>query len=86
VVRKSKAPSPGKRRPPVPYPSLVEGPAPQARLARLLAQNAPTQAMPMTEAELERFLDEYRDVWPDEAEIDEFIAWVHKGRREGRYD
>jgi hypothetical protein len=40
----------------------------------------------MKEAELDRFLDEHRDLWPEEAEIDDFIAWLHKGRREGRYD
>jgi hypothetical protein len=86
MVRKSKVPSPRKRRPAAPYPSLAEGPTPQERLARLLGQAAPPAAAPMTEAEFDRFLDEHRDLWPEEAEIDRFIAWLHKGRREGRYD
>jgi hypothetical protein len=40
----------------------------------------------MTEEELEQFITNHRQLWPDEDEIDEFIAWLHRARREGRYD
>jgi hypothetical protein len=86
MARKSKTASSSRRRPAAPYPSLVEGPAPQERLAHLLGDAASPQAAAMTEEELDRFLEEHRNLWPVEAEIDDFIAWLHKARREGRYD
>jgi hypothetical protein len=36
--------------------------------------------------DMEKFIEEFRDLWPDEKEIDEFLAWLQESRREGRKD
>ncbi len=33
----------------------------------------------------EKALDAMGDVWPEEENIDEFIAWLRRSRMEGRY-
>lgn len=67
------------------YRSLAKGPAPAERLAKFLKETATPATRPMTEEQLEQWLSEHAGVWPDDIEIDEFIAWLHKARREGRY-
>jgi hypothetical protein len=68
-----------------PYPSLREGPTPAERRAKLEAQAEARGCKPMTEEELDQWIEEFRDLWPSDEEIDEFVAWVHKCRREGQY-
>jgi hypothetical protein len=67
------------------YRSLANGPAPAERLAKFLKETETAATRPMTEGELDQWLSEHAGVWPDETEIDEFVAWLHKARREGRY-
>jgi hypothetical protein len=55
------------------------------RLAKLLQESHARGAGPFTEQELEKLIEENRQLWPQEKEIDEFIAWLHHCRREGRY-
>ena len=40
----------------------------------------------MTEEEFTRFLNDHRDVWPDPDEIDAFVSWLHRSRRQAHYD
>ena len=80
MVRKSKPrPYPSRKKLEKKYPSLGRDPSPEARLAKLQAQAEVRGIGPMTSEELERFLVEFNDLWPDEAEIDAFVAWIHKG-------
>lgn len=69
-----------------PYPSLAQGPTPTERLQRLLADARQRGFRPMTKEEFDRWIEEGRAIWPDEAEIDAFNAWVRKCRRQGYYD
>jgi hypothetical protein len=76
----------GKRKPAKPpYPSLANGPPAAERLANFLKETDSPANRPMTEDELDRWLEQFPNLWPDDAEIDEFVAWLHKSRREGRY-
>ena len=68
------------------YPSLAEGPPPAERAAKLIEEARKRGVKPMTEEEFAQFIEENRELWPDEKEIDEFIAWLHRCRRQGRYD
>jgi hypothetical protein len=87
MVRKSKPrPNPSRKKLEKSYPSLACDPSPEERRAKLQAQAEARGIGPMTSEELERFLGEFNDLWPDEAEIDAFVAWIHKARRSGRYD
>lgn len=81
MVRKSQSPSPRKRRPPAPYPSLTEGPTPRERLARLLKDAESRGVQPVDEAALEAM----GGVWPEGENLDEFLAWLYESRRNGRY-
>jgi hypothetical protein len=36
--------------------------------------------------DMEKFIEEFRELWPDDKEIDEFLAWLQESRREGRKD
>lgn len=38
---------------------------------------------PMTPAEFREHLAKFRNLWQNDQEIDEFIAWLHKSRKEG---
>jgi hypothetical protein len=80
MVRKSKSPSPHKRRPPAPYPSRAEGPTPQERMARLLEDAEVKGVKPVDEAALEAM----GDVWPKGEDLDEFLGWLSESRRSGR--
>jgi len=51
---------------------------------RLLGEVAGNGAGPMSSAEIRAWVEEHRELWPSDREVDEFIAWVRKTRREGR--
>jgi hypothetical protein len=68
-----------------PYPSLAKAPSPAKRLAIFLKKTGSKTGKAMTERELEQWLKQFPDLWPDEAEIDEFARWLRAARREGRY-
>jgi hypothetical protein len=36
-------------------------------------------------SDFDRFLDEVGDVWPKDESPDEFLDWLRRSRREGRY-
>ena len=67
------------------YPTLQDGPTAAERLAQLEAVAAARRLKPMTEEEFGRFIADHQDAWSNEAEVDEFVTWVHQCRREGRY-
>ena len=67
------------------YPTLQIGSTPAERLAQLEAAAAARGLKPMTEEEFDRFIADHQDAWPNGAELDEFITWVHRSRREGQY-
>jgi hypothetical protein len=83
MPRKSKASTTKPRRP---GRSLSEGPTATQRLAALEARAAARGYRPMTAAEFDRFLDDHRDLWPDAAEVDAFVSWLHRSRRKGHFD
>jgi hypothetical protein len=82
MPRKPKTTSPRSRR----APDWAKGPTPAERLAALEARAAARGYRPMTLIEFDRHLDEYRDLWPEAAEIDAFVSWLHQSRRQGHYD
>jgi hypothetical protein len=84
VLKKSKGKG-NVRRSPSPYPSLVKGAPAARRLAEFLKTNAADSVKPMTENELENWLSKFPNLWPDDAEIDQFVTWLHQARRDGRY-
>ena len=81
MVHKSKSPSPRKRRPPAPYPSLANGPTPQERLVQLLKDAEARGVKSVDEAALEAM----GEVWPEGEDLDEFLGWLSESRRSGRY-
>lgn len=87
MIRRAKAPavkkkpSNGKR---VPYSKTAKCISPALRLAGVLKRARARGIKPMTAEQFDRYLDECRDLWPDKA-IDDFLAWLRKSRREGRY-
>ena len=68
-----------------PYPSLANTLPPAKRLAKFLKATAGETVNAMTENEFESWLSKFPNLWPDDSEIDEFVSWLHKVRREGRY-
>jgi hypothetical protein len=66
------------------YPSLAQGPTSAERLAQFLENTKANGDRPGQD--MGELIEEFRDLWPDDNEIDEFIAWVHRGRRRGWYD
>ena len=36
--------------------------------------------------DFDKFLEEVGDVWPENENVDDFIAWYRKGRRTGKYE
>ena len=58
----------------------------ELRLAALEARATARGYRPMTSAQFDRFLDDHRDRWPDAAEVDAFVSWLHRSRRQGHYD
>jgi hypothetical protein len=97
MVRKSKSPSRPKRRPSEAPPLSPDGKTPAERLAALLQSDGKTPAerlgallqeaaargvRPLDEAALEAM----GGGWPEDENIDEFLAWLYKSRRTGHYD
>src|ERR1700687_2503371 len=66
------------------YPSLAQGPTPAERRAKLIQKARAQGVKPMTAEEYDRHIEEFRDMWGSDDEIDAFVAWIHKSRREGR--
>jgi hypothetical protein len=66
-----------------PTSSLAQGPAPAARLAELEKRAAERGIKPVED--FDQFLEEVGDVWPEEEDLEEFLAWLRKSRQEGRY-
>ena len=83
MPRKSKTTSTKPRRLPR---SLVEESTAAQRLAALEARAAARGYRPMTASEFDHFLDDHRDLWPDTAEVDAFVSWLHRSRQQGHYD
>ncbi len=65
------------------YPSLREGPTPAERLAALLAKARKRGLRPWTEEEFDRMLEGPSD-WPEDENLDDFLAWLRRLRREGK--
>jgi hypothetical protein len=66
-----------------PAASRLKEPTPAERLAELERQAAARGVLPL--ADFDRFLDEVGDVWPKDENLDEFLGWLRRSRREGRY-
>jgi hypothetical protein len=64
------------------YPSLAHGPTPVERRDKLLREAHARGIKPMDDATL----DAMAEVWPEDEDLDEFLAWLRKARRTGRYD
>lgn len=64
------------------YPSLAQGPTTQERREKLAEQARAHGIRPMTEKEFDRYLEEFKDLWPDD-EIDAFVAPRGRGYRRG---
>jgi hypothetical protein len=67
------------------YPSLGGAQAQAKRLAAVLRE-AQTRGVgrPKNDDAYDRHIDQYRDMWGGDEEIDAMVAWLHKVRREGR--
>jgi hypothetical protein len=65
------------------YPSLNGSLAPADRLAVLLKEAATRGVKPKNDDAYDRDLDQFRDMWGGDAEIDAMVAWLHTVRREG---
>lgn len=63
--------------------SRVHEPTPAARVAALEQQAAARGVEPI--ADFDRFLDEVGDAWPRDENLDDFLGWLRRSRREGRY-
>lgn len=61
-------------------PVALEG-TPADRLRELLESAKKRGVRPMDEATL----DAMGEVWPPDEDLDEFLSWLRKSRREGRY-
>ena len=51
---------------------------------RLLREAAANGARPMSLTEIRAWVNKHRELWPNDREVDDFIAWVRKTRRESR--
>jgi hypothetical protein len=36
--------------------------------------------------DVNRLVEEFGELWPTDREIEQFVAWVHRGRCQGWYD
>ena len=66
-----------------PYPSLPSKQQRRRHRAELERQAASRGIKPIED--YDKYLEEVSDFWPKEETCDEFIAWLRKSRREGRY-
>jgi hypothetical protein len=60
---------------------LAQGPTPGERLGRLLRDAQARGIKPLDKAALE----EMGTAWPEDEDLDEFLAWLYEARRTGRY-
>lgn len=65
-----------------PYPSLALSPTPAERRAMLEKRLAEKGVQPIQD--FDQFLEEMGDVWPENEDLDEFLAWLKQLRREGK--
>lgn len=79
------APKKSRKKKPRTYSWLGKGLSPKARLGKLLERAAARGVRPMSEEEVNLFLDAHHGAWPDQNEIEEFLSWLKKSRSEGRY-
>ncbi len=63
------------------YPSLKQSPTPAERRAAVERRLKERGVKPMDDATL----DAMGEVWPEDEDLDEFLAWLRKARRDGRY-
>ena len=82
TLKTSKAKGNGRR---TPYPSLAKAPPPAERLAKFLKATASEAGKAMTQDDFEQWLSKFQNLWPDDIEIDGFVSWLHKARRQARY-
>jgi hypothetical protein len=68
-----------------PYPSLAKSRPAAERLAQFLQENGSAAVKAMSEEEVETWLSQFPHLWPEDAEIEAFVHWLHQARREGRY-
>jgi hypothetical protein len=59
-------------------------PTPKQRLAQALREARAKGVKPITD--FDKYLDEVGDVWPEDENIEDFLAWLYKGRRTGKYE
>ena len=57
---------------------------PNASLRKLLRSARARGVKPIKD--FDKFLEEAGKVWPEDEDIDEFIAWYRKGRQTGIYE
>ena len=65
------------------YPSLREGPTPAERLAALRADPRNADVRTQTAEEFDRMLEGPSD-WPEDENLDDFLEWLYRSRREGQ--
>jgi hypothetical protein len=65
------------------YPSLREGPTPAERLATLQAEAKKRGIRPLTAEDFDRLMDSPSN-WPVDEDMNEFLVWLRRLRREGR--
>lgn len=58
-------------------------PAAKARLQQLLRSARAQGVKPVKD--FEKFVNDVGDVWPKDENIDDFVSWLRKARREGSY-
>lgn len=69
------------------YPSLANEPTPAQRRKKLLQEARARGIKPFkTEKELDQWIEECGELWESDQEIDEFLAWLRRGRKQGHYD
>ncbi len=61
-------------------------PTPKQRREQALREARAKGVKPMTEADFDKFLDEVGDVWPEDENLEDFLAWLYKARRTGKYE
>ena len=58
-------------------------PKAKARLREALRAAKAKGVKPIVD--FDKFLEEVGDAWPKDESIDEFITWLHRARRTGKY-
>ena len=63
------------------YPSLVQGPTPAERRKEVEKRMRQRGITPIED--VDRYLEEVSDFWPQDETCDEFLVWLRRLRREG---